>query len=253
MVITGGGKLTANTRSVFQNAVAAATGVLTGSETISKFYNAGKHATDGYVRGMKANLASVKSASNEIAALSANSLKKKLQIKSPSRVFMSLGGYAGEGFVIGLSSYTNAVDVASSNLAQSSIDRIYHVVDAVQDAVNNGMDITPTITPVFDSRNIQNELGNVNSMMDFSQRDLASITANIDAKANYDNSQVEAMQSRMSDMQDAFNNLADILNNQETPTVNANVILQGDADGVFKLVQNSNNRYTKMHGKSAFA
>ena len=253
MVITGGGKLTANTRSVFQNAVSAATGVLTGSETISKFYNAGKQATDGYVRGMKANLASVKSASNEIAALSANSLKKKLQIKSPSRVFMSLGGYAGEGFVIGLNSYTNAVDVASSNLAQSSIDSVYRVVDAVQDAVSNGMDITPTITPVFDSGNIQNELGNVNSMMDFSQRDLASITANIDAKASYDNSQVEAMQSRMSDMQDAFNNLADILNNQETPTVNANVILQGDADGVFKLVQNSNNRYTKMHGKSAFA
>lgn len=253
MVITGGGKLTANTRSVFQNAVAAATGVLTGSETISKFYNAGKQATDGYVRGMKANLASVKSASNEIAALSANSLKKKLQIKSPSRVFISLGGYAGAGFVIGLNSYTNAVDVASSNLAQSSIDSVYRVVDAVQDAVSNGMDITPTITPVFDAGNIQNELGNVNSMMDFSQRDLASITANIDAKANYDNSQVEAMRSRMSDMQDAFNNLADILNNQPTPEVNANVFLQGDADGVFKLMRNSDSKYKKMHGKSAFA
>ena len=253
MVITGGGKLTANTRSVFQNAVAAATGVLTGSETISKFYNAGKQATDGYVRGLKSNLAAVKSAGAEIAKVSANATKKTLKEHSPSKVFYGIGENGGIGYGNGMLSTISYVANASEQMANASLDSVYRVVDAVQNAVNEGMDITPTITPVFDSINVQNGLGDVSSMMDFSQRDLASITANIDAKANYDNSQVEAMQSRMSDMQDAFNNLADILNNQETPTVNANVILQGDADGVFKLVQNSNNRYTKMHGKSAFA
>lgn len=253
MVITGGGKLTANTRSVFQNAVAAATGVLTGPETISKFYNAGKQATQGYINGMKSNISGVKTVSSQLGVNSAKTVKQTLGIKSPSRVFMQIGEYAAEGYIVGIEKYTGAVETASNDLSQSSIDSIYRIVDAVQNAVSNGMDITPTITPVFDAGNIQNELGNVNSMMDFSQRDLASITANIDAKASYDNSQVEAMRSRMSDMQDAFNNLADILNNQPTPEVNANVILQGDADGVFKLMRNSDSKYKKMHGKSAFA
>ena len=253
MVIQGGGKLTSNTRAVFQNAVSAATGVLTGSATISKFYNAGKQATQGYINGMKSNIAGVKTASAQLGNKSAKTVQSVLGIKSPSRVFMQIGGYAAEGYIIGLESYMGAVQTASSELSQSSVDGVYRVVDAVQNAVNSGMDLTPTITPVFDSVNIQNGLGDVSSMMDLSQRDIASISANIDAKANYDNSQVEAMQARMSDMQYAFNNLADILSNQETPIVEANVNLMGDANGVFKLVQNSNNRYKKMHGRSALA
>ena len=253
MVIQGGGKLTSNTRAVFQNAVSAATGVLTGSATISKFYNAGKQAATGYVNGIKSQAASVKTASANLGNNSAKTVKQTLGIKSPSRVFMQIGEYAGEGYVVGIQSYMGAVETASQDLSQSSIDGVYRVVDAVQNAVNNGMDLTPTITPVFDSVNVQNGLGDVNSMMDLSQRDIASISANIDAKASYDNSQVEAMQARMSDMQTAFNNLADILSNQETPIVEANVNLMGDANGVFKLVQDSNNRYTKMHGRSAFA
>ena len=248
-----GSKISANTKTVFQNAVNSATTVLTSSATIDKFYKAGKQATDGYVRGLKANLAAVKSAASEIANASANAAKKALKEKSPSRVFMGIGGYAGEGYVIGLRQYSSAVEAASSDMAQSSIDGVYRVVDAVQNAVNEGMDITPSITPVFDAANIQNEIGSVNSMMDLSNRDLASISANIDAKANYDNSQVEEMQNRMDTMRTAFNDLADILMNQPTPEVNANVVLQGDAAGVFKLVRNENTVYTKMHGKSALA
>ena len=253
MAITGGGKLTANTRSVFQNAVAAATGVLTGSETISKFYNAGKQAATGYVNGIKSQAGAVKTASANLGNNSAKTVKSVLGVKSPSRVFMQIGEYAGEGYVIGLQSYMGAVEAVSSDLSQASIDGVYRVVDAVQNAVNEGLDVTPTITPVFDSVNVQNGLGDVSSMMDLSQRDIASISANIDAKASYDNSQVEEMQNRMTAMQSAFNDLATILNNQPTPVVEANVHLLGEAQGIFRAVQSENSRYTKMHGKSALA
>jgi hypothetical protein len=44
-----------------------------------------------------------------------------------------------------------------------------------------------------------------------------------------------------------------MLSNPTPVIVDNKVELLGDADGVFKLMQQSNSRYTKMHGKSAFA
>jgi len=60
----------------------------------------GKQTMQGFIKGMKSvNWAKdVKSIANSIV----DSFKKQLKIKSPSRVFMSLGEYSGEGYTIGL-------------------------------------------------------------------------------------------------------------------------------------------------------
>lgn len=60
----------------------------------------GKQTMQGFVKGMKSvNWAKdVKSIANDII----KSFKKQLKIKSPSRVFMEMGEYSGEGYTIGL-------------------------------------------------------------------------------------------------------------------------------------------------------
>lgn len=60
----------------------------------------GKQTMQGFVKGMKSvNWAKdIKSIANDII----NSFKKQLKIKSPSKVFMEMGEYSGEGYTIGL-------------------------------------------------------------------------------------------------------------------------------------------------------
>ena len=250
-----GGKIATNTKTVFQNAVSQAISVLNGSDTINKFYNAGKSAAQGYANGIrdKGALNAVRSAGATLGNTASKALKTAIKSNSPSKLFMEIGGYTAEGYAYGILGNLSMVSNASEQMADASVNQLYSAVGAIQQAVNDGIDLSPTVVPVIDATQIQNGLNNMRSTMNYGREDLASISANIDAKASYDNSQVEEMRNRMDSMTTAFNDLATIMSNQPAPEVTANVNLMGDADGVFKLVQQSNSRYTKMHGKSAFA
>ena len=248
-----GGKIATNTKTVFQNAVSAAITTLNGSETITKFTNAGKAATQGYANGIRNNLALARSAGVALANTAIKAVKTTTKTNSPSKIYTQLGEWNGIGYGNGMLDSIGYVTNASAKMADASMDEVYRVVSAVEDAVSNGLDVNPTVTPVIDTTQIQNGIANMRSVMDVTSLDAAAISANMSAKASYDDSQVEEMRARMSEMRGAFNDLADVITNQPTPEVNANVILQGDADGVFKLVRNQDSIYSKMHGKSAFA
>ena len=248
-----GSKIATTTKTVFQNAVNAATTALTGSETITKFVNAGKSAGQGYANGIRAKIADVRAAGTALGNTAIKATKVATKTNSPSKIFTQLGEWNGIGYGNGMLDSMDYVANASSKMANVAMDEVYRVVNAVEGAVNSGMDIAPTITPVVDATQIQNGISSINAVTDLTKGDIASITANMTAKASYDDSQVEEMQLRMDEMRTAFNDLATVVSNQPTPVVNANVNLQGDADGVFKLVRDQNSVYTKMHGKSAFA
>ena len=225
--------------------------MLTSAETISKFYNAGKNATQGYVNGMKANLASVKSAGNQIAQFSANATKKTLKEKSPSMLFYGFGSYAGEGYANGILSTLGLVAAASASMGETSADELFNVANAIQSTMDEGIDINPSIVPVIDTTQIQNGIDYINSS--FNRDQTMDILADINATKMTREADTEAMQSQISSLQGGLSDLASAILNQPDPTVNANVILQGDANGVFRLVRAQDGIYTKMHGKSAFA
>lgn len=252
-ILQEGTKIASNTKTVFQNAVSAAITILNGNDTITKFTNAGKSATQGYANGIRNNLSLVRSAGTALGNTAIKAAKTVTKTNSPSKIFTQLGEWNGIGYGNGMIDSIGYVTNASSKMADASLDEVYRIVNAVEDAVNNGLDVDPTITPVIDTTQIQNGISSMRSVMDMSSIDAQAITANMSAKASYDDSQVEEMGARMDAMRTAFNDLATVVSNQPTPEVNANVVLQGDANGVFKLVRNQDSIYTKMHGKSAFA
>lgn len=61
----------------------------------------GEDIVNGLIGGVKNKNGSIISAMQNLATNAVNAAKDKLKIKSPSRVFMELGGYTAEGFGIG--------------------------------------------------------------------------------------------------------------------------------------------------------
>ena len=107
----------------------------------------------------------------------------------------------------------------------------------------------PTITPVLDLSNVQNGVNSIDSMLNRNQA--ANISANITASRKsqeqidqYNSSQLQKLSDKLDAVVAASNN--------ET-NVDVNVVLEGDANGLFRAVKSQNSTYKKMYGKSAFA
>ena len=215
----------------------------------SKLKQAGADAIMGFVNGLKSKLADAKQAAATVGTSCLNKLKSVFKIKSPSRVTMAMGKLVDEGLAIGLTKNTNMVDRAAEDMGDSVVDSMADALSKVNNAMNS--DAQPTITPIMDLTGIQNGVNSMNSMIDKDR--VANISANYNANQMAQLDQLAYNQAQMSKLGSKIDELTKAMINQPTPEVNANVILQGDADGVFKLVRNSNNQYTKMHGKSAFA
>lgn len=87
----------------------------------------GKQATSGFVKGLtsKANKKALKKAANDLAKILTKSVKGKLKIHSPSRVFAALGKFVGKGFVNGINSMKGKVaNVMDSIIAIPNLEHM---------------------------------------------------------------------------------------------------------------------------------
>jgi phage-related minor tail protein len=73
-----------------------------GKQVSSNYYDAGIHATEGLIRGLKAREKHLTRSIETMSKAMVKALKKALGIKSPSRVFMGLGGFTAQGFEHGI-------------------------------------------------------------------------------------------------------------------------------------------------------
>lgn len=214
-----------------------------------KIKEAGKNAIQGFINGIKSKLADAKQAAATIGNGIISKLKSTLKIKSPSRVTAEIGKYVDLGLAKGITDNSGAAESAAEDMANDTVDAMSSALGMVSNAMANGGELT--ITPHIDLSEIQNGVNSMDSMMD--QQRVANIAANYDARQMYDQEQIAYNNAQMSALGNQLNDLATLLSNPTPVDVTTQVNLMGDADGVFKLMQQSNNRYTKMHGKSAFA
>lgn len=215
----------------------------------NKMKDAGANAIQGFITGLKSKLSDVKKAASSIGSSIINKLKSSLKIKSPSRVTMEIGKFVDEGLAKGITNNTDKVTNAADDMAEEAVSSMSGALATISDAMSQSE--SPTITPELDLSQIQNGMNSMDSMLN--NRQTANISANYNASKLAEQEQISFNQAQLASLGNQLNILSGILANQPTPEVNANVILQGDADGVFKLVRNQNNIYTKMHGKSALA
>jgi phage-related minor tail protein len=83
----------------------------------SNYYDAGIASTEGLIKGLKSKESKLTQAIEKMAEKMVKTLRKKLGIKSPSRVFRRDGNFTGEGFALGVEDQADAVQDAVNTLA----------------------------------------------------------------------------------------------------------------------------------------
>lgn len=78
----------------------------------SSGYDVGNNMSSGFIQGIKDKLQNIKDAAAQAAQSAIDKMKNLFDSHSPSRVMMELGHNVGEGFVIGLTAESSAIESA---------------------------------------------------------------------------------------------------------------------------------------------
>lgn len=109
-----------------QAAIEAA-GKTLGQTAADSLFRSGQSVVDGLIAGLENRRDEIKKAMSAIADDLVGEIRKKLKIKSPSRVTMAIGRFIGRGLEHGLIRSAPAVNKASNALATASIPRYQRI------------------------------------------------------------------------------------------------------------------------------
>lgn len=111
----------------------------------------GKRIIDGVVNGLKNGINTVKQMAKNVAKSALDSVKAVLGINSPSKAFMEVGGFSGQGFVNGLQNavtpqkispiFKGAVASAAKN-TNHTMNNTINVFNPVAEPASNSVDKT---------------------------------------------------------------------------------------------------------------
>ncbi|GAB3830222.1 hypothetical protein [Kribbella italica] len=102
-------------------------------------YANGIHIAEGLVKGLKAMEKPLELQMLRIADVLTAAIKKALKIKSPSRVFMAIGGFVGQGFANGISASVPRVSAAMEDMAsQRPSGQSLKLASAVDSSLSGG-------------------------------------------------------------------------------------------------------------------
>lgn len=135
------------------------------SSGIGAMRSIGSSMISGLIGGISSMASSVASKARSVVQGAINAAKSALKINSPSKVFIGIGKYTGEGFIKGLDSYAGKVKNSTSDLANTAIEAMTNPLSKVSALLNDDVDMNPTITPVLDLTNIQNGSRTIGSLL----------------------------------------------------------------------------------------
>ena len=124
----------------------------------------GANAAQGLADGIRSKVDEIANAAIDAAKRAIDAAKRELDEHSPSRVFFKIGENVDQGMANGIRAYLGRVSDAGADLGKETIDSMKAAIRHVSDAVNGEIDTEPTIRPVLDISNIQNGVGEINSL-----------------------------------------------------------------------------------------
>ena len=134
-------------------------------EKVDSLKEVGKNLIKGFINGIKSMATGAIEAVTGVVQGSIDWAKSLLGINSPSKVFKEIGQYVGEGFVIGIDSYSDKVGDSAGELAESVIRNVKYPLSNISKLLNDDIDVNPTIRPVMDLSNIENGTRLLNDML----------------------------------------------------------------------------------------
>jgi tape measure domain-containing protein len=197
------------------------------SEWIDKFKSVGKDIMNGLVDGVKAKIDSVVSTVKSAGEQALEGIKKLLGIKSPSRAFMEVGKYSGEGLIVGLEKCTGKITSAAEGMGDAALDSMRGVMSGIASAIESDVDTQPTIRPVLDLSDVESGAGAISGM--FGMTPSVGVLSNVGA--------IGTMMSRRqnggnSDVISAINDLKSALGGSRGDTYMLNGIEYSEGDDV---------------------
>ena len=117
-----------------------------------RFVTAGKYIVIGVRDGMMApdTMKKIEAAAAQVAYTALRTIKQKLKIKSPSRVFMEVGKYIDEGLANGLRENSGFVENEASTMVDNSLVAIQDAIQQLSGMLDGSIDVSPVITPTLD-------------------------------------------------------------------------------------------------------
>lgn len=204
------------------------------SSGIGAMRSIGSSMISGLIGGISSMASSVASKARSVVQGAINAAKSALKINSPSRVFIGIGKYTGEGFIKGLDSYAGKVKNSTSDLANTAIEAMTNPLSKVSALLNDDVDMNPTITPVLDLTNIQNGSRTIGSLLGSGN----GLTLSADASGAISRT-IGTIQNGNdnSDILHALKDLKDGLSNTGNTTYSINGITYDDGSNVSNAVE----------------
>ncbi|MFI3115564.1 MAG: tape measure protein [Clostridia bacterium] len=179
-----------------KNLITAITSALTKLIT-STIPDIGVNIIKGLVSGVSSMAKSLISSVSGVVSDAISAAKNLLGIKSPSRVFKEIGVFTGEGLVIGMDSMASKVSKSSEGIGEEAMDSMSKALSGISDILECDEDLNPTITPVIDMSNVNDELYSV-----FNKNHELDITSNAKSASSVQ-TEIATARGTSNDLQEA--------------------------------------------------
>lgn len=160
---------------------------------------------------------SLSSALNAFSGGVIGQVKSLFGIHSPSTVFAKMGAYLDLGLAQGISDNIYEVNESVNKLSEQTINSMQDAVATIQTVMDSDLNVEPVIRPVVDLSNVQNGVGEINSLMgsNFSVMPQANFMQTSQLISNTDNTNVVdavvALQEDVIGLKDAMTNIKMVL------------------------------------------
>lgn len=135
-------------------------------DTVAKnLYQAGVDAARGIVDGLISEQDAIVAQMNKIADAMVEAIKKQLGIKSPSREFATVGGYAMLGLATGLQKMVPTLEHKAEDVGDSTLDALKQALSDISKVVTNDIDMNPTIRPVLDLSDLERDAMRISGIL----------------------------------------------------------------------------------------
>jgi hypothetical protein len=126
-----------------------------GQQASSSLYQAAVDSAQGLVDGLKKQQAAIEAQMDKIADAMVKSIKKKLGIKSPSKVFAEVGNFSAKGLVSGLEGSSTLVAKSAESIGTTAVESMRKSLANTSKMTLAELDMQPTIRPVLDLTDVK--------------------------------------------------------------------------------------------------
>lgn len=125
---------------------------------------AGIDGAEGLLRGLQARNAQIKKAMEDLIAEIIAAVKRKLSLRSPSRVFYEIGSLSMQGLADGFTDSSKLVSNALVSATDTALDSMKNSIRKMSDIVSSELNPNPVITPILDLSQVRSQMSGLGAL-----------------------------------------------------------------------------------------